>query len=566
MHAPVAPESLINVLGVVYVHKKTSDGGDLYLTKFGLAHADLLEVANWYDRAWFASRSERLEGTSAVYRVPTKEINGRRLDLVVKNCRVGEHVPLETQTLLEFINAEFNSPWEEFSLVMEMRDGKHGPADLAIETQEPLAIYVPPEKMQLWQSGRSRQKINRIRARHSGIDLDILRQYKLVYRWIEGRDTVQTLQSLGYKGKRLDRELEPLTLKVIADMEVKGFAVVDMKPAHIIVDDNAPPVVELPGDEAESRGKAESLRRLIDEGRYSVVDYELLMRTPAHEEEVTNSRRHSYLDDQRDRFRATPLPSHLKSAEILGVPYVFGHAESTGGSLWVVGRNPRLFDYFLPERWRRTHSWLLSKNNEVFYTFTKDHVHIVWKTSRVGERPSIDHGDPNASLIADRGFNSPFEEFAIAHYLSTHGVPTVYVRAIYMTGSRKQEKSVDFTRYESHSPYLDPEGQRILREDRNYITLRGYYNGSDRWLAEEDGKYLRPVDLQSAAAGGLITPIEYEWVFDATRQRLKNVGYDGSLLEGNDILLTKTQDGSLSMDSEGLPEARICNFEFIRRL
>ncbi len=42
--------------------------------------------------------------------------------------------------------------------------------------------------MQIWQSGRSKAKINRIHAKHPGIDVDILKQYKLIYEWIEGRN------------------------------------------------------------------------------------------------------------------------------------------------------------------------------------------------------------------------------------------------------------------------------------------------------------------------------------------------------------------------------------------
>ena len=34
----------------------------------------------------------------------------------------------------------------------------------------------------------------------------------------------------------------------------------------------------------------------------------------------------------------------------MGVDYVYGEVESTGGALWVVGRDPVLFDYFLPEK------------------------------------------------------------------------------------------------------------------------------------------------------------------------------------------------------------------------
>lgn len=40
-------------------------------------------------------------------------------------------------------------------------------------------------------------------------------------------------------------------------------------------------------------------------------------------------------------------PSHLSCLNIMDVDYVFGVAESTGGRLWVVGKDPLLFDYFL---------------------------------------------------------------------------------------------------------------------------------------------------------------------------------------------------------------------------
>ncbi len=558
-------ELLINVLGVVYVHKKTSDGGDLYLTKFGLEHAGLLEVENWYEKDWFRTRRERLEGTSAVYRVPTKEVRGRKLDLVVKNCRVGEDVPLETRTLLEFINAEFNSPWEEFALVMEMRDGRHGPEDIHIQTQQPLAIYVPPEKMQIWQSGRSQEKINRIRARHPGIDLDVLRQYKLIYRWIRGKNAVAVLCDIGIEGQDLQARLAPITAKATSDMEAKGYAVIDMKPAHIIIGEAEIQEIEQASAGPQAREQqAACLGSLVEAGQYSVVDYELLIRTPAHEQAVKSSRRHSYLDDQRDRFKQTPLPSHLRATEVFGVPYVFGHAESTGGALWVVGRNPRLFDYFLPERWRKTHSWRLSEINEVSYTFTKDSVHIVWKTSRVGEKTLPGKEEEWRAAAEERGFNSPFEEFAVCRDLTDKGVPCVYVRAIYMTGSRKMESSPDLRRYETHRHLLDPDGNPILRTDRNYITIRGYYNGSDGAVAEAHGRLCRPVDVSKAALRGLIDAASLGKIRDATLARVRNAGYDGSLLRPNDLILVLAPGGELHRDAEGLPEARVCNFELIR--
>lgn len=51
--------------------------------------------------------------------------------------------------------------------------------------------------------------------------------------------------------------------------------------------------------------------QLMNGGNYSVIDYELLFRTPEHEYRVKASRRHSYLDDMRDRLNPTPLPPHL---------------------------------------------------------------------------------------------------------------------------------------------------------------------------------------------------------------------------------------------------------------
>jgi hypothetical protein len=564
--APVHAESLVTVLGTVYVHTKTSDGGDLYLTRFGLPHADLLDVANWYETGWFTAHRERLEGTSSVYRVPTKPVAGRSLDLVVKNCRVGEDVPLDTHTLEEFINAEFNSPWEEFALVMELRDSKRGDPDRAIHTQEPLAIYVPPERMQPWQSGRSQSKINRIRAKHPGIDIDILRQYKLIYGWIHGRDIIEALEDAGFANEALQERLAVITMLAIRDLDRKGYVVADMKPAHIIIKDAELRQLGLVPENADPQRKADALHALVEQGRYAVIDYELLLRTPAFEEEVGSIRRHSYLDDQRDRFTATAIPPHLHGVEVFNVPYIHGHAESTGGQLWVVGRNARLFDYFFPERWRKTPAWKLSDANEVYYTLTKDHIHLVWKTSRVGELPDPGWDEDYARAVAAVGFNSPFEEFAIAQRLAELGVPTVYVRAIYMTGSAKLEASGDLRRYESHRHLVGADGLPLLRQDRNYITLRGYFNGSDSWVASRTGALCRPVNLLQAVARELIDRARYQELYEGMLRQLRAAGYDGSLLRGNDMLLAVEAEGNLLRNEDGQPQVRICNFELIRPL
>ena len=559
----ISPDSFTNVLGVVYFHSKTSDGGDIYYTRFGQPLAQFLQIENWYEKEWFEQHREKLKGTGSVFKIPTKPIDGKSLNLVVKNCRVGENVPLDTHTLMEFINAEFNSPWEEFSLVMEMRESRFGPLHITVKTQEPLAIYVPPEKLQMWQTGRSKAKMNRIAARHPGVDLDILKQYKLIYQWIEGKNAVEALEDIGIKNEKLEDVLAPLTEKTIADLGKKGYAIADMKPAHVIIGDKVLPTI---GPETRSDERViQDIHALIDRGDYSVVDYELLLRTAPHEQEVQYSRRHSYLDHQRDRFKEAPLPAHLKAIQVFGVPYIFGHVESTGGYLWVVGKDPNLFDYFLPERWRKTPSKKLSAENEVYYTLTKDNVHIVWKTSKVGERPVVPFPDPQAEKAEAFGYNSPFEEFAIAHFLNNGGVPTVYPRAIYMTGSTKLEQSMDTRRFISHAGVRTSDGMPVLREDRNYITIRGYYNGPDRWVAEHDSQLYRPLDLLQAFASSLLNKSDYMKTFDGVKRNLQKAGYDGSLLSGNDILVTLDPKAELVKDAQGLLEARICNFELLMK-
>ncbi len=553
-----------NVLGVTYAHTTTSDGGDLYLTPFGTRVSDLLHVENWAESQWFRSNRRRLDGTSAVHHIPTKEVDGRSIELVVKNCRMGEDVPLETHTLKEFLNTEFNSPWEEFALVMEMREGMFGASNIKIRTQEPLCIYVPPERLQMWQTGRSIDKINKITARYPGVDVDILRQYKLVYGWIPGKDLMQLFRGFGLRDNELADAIMPLTLKAIHDLEVQGYAVADMKAAHIILDE--PDVAQVEAATGDTAEKVAFVSSRVQNGQYSVVDYELLLRTPEHDRRVKYVRRHTYLDHMRDRFMRAPLPSHLRAVEIMGVPYVWGHVESTGGNLWVVGRSPDLYDYFLPERWRKTPCRPLSERHGVYYTVSKDNVHLVWKNSRVGEIP-LDEPSPELSQLALAfGINSPFEAFAIAQRLYQAGIPTVYGRAIYMTGSAKLEQASDRRRYESHAGIKTPDGFPILREDRNYITIRGYFNGSDSYVATHDTRLYRPVDLAKAVQEGITSRTQADRILAATISRLYDVGFDGRLLKLNDLIFGIDVDGAILKDACGEPEARICNLGLIAPL
>jgi hypothetical protein len=543
----------MRLLGVDYVHVPTSDGGDLYLTRFGLPFLDHLQLENWRDDVWFEEKRERLTGTSVVYRIPTKEVNGRAIDLVVKYCRVGEDVPLDTMTFEKFSHAEFNSPYEEFSLVMELRE-RLGPH--RIRTHRPLAIYVPPERLELWQTGRSMHRIERKKAKYRDVELDIFRRYVLIYQWIKGESADIVLQSAIPDADRRQEELVRLTLRAKADLQENGFLVVDHKPAHVIL---------------RNRRDGSLLRNKTGEVAYALIDFELLQRTPEHEREIQSSRRALYLRHQRDRF-ATPkdlkYPEHLKPMHILGVDYVCGHADSTHGMLWVVGRDPDLFDYFIPERWRRTHGKRLSTTNETYYTLTKDRINLVWKFSRVGEQPDFDPADPRAAKVAAVGYNSPFEEFAVALDLKQKGVDTIYPRAIYMSGLESTRAGLyvsDTRRYGSHRHLVMPDGQPLLRTAHTYLTIWGFWNGLDEILANKDEAYCRGVNLAEAREQGVLKAREVERLMKRAQKQLATAGYRDLLPKPTHYLVSLRHAGSLVLDADGLPAVRLCNFALVQK-
>jgi len=135
-----------------------------------------------------------------------------------------------------------------------------------------------------------------------------------------------------------------------------------------------------------------------------------------------------------------------------------------------------------------------------------------------------------------------------------------------MTGSVKQEKSEDLRRFESHKNLKCPDGQPVLSETHNYITIRGYFNGTDQWVAEQKGQLCRPVDLLKTLHYGILQEPELKNLMERVFAKLKNIGYDGSLLQANDLIITYDPKGEMMKDEEGYPEVRITNFEFIRKL
>jgi hypothetical protein len=551
---PLPPKtSSLNLLDVSYAHFKTKDGGDLYLTEHGQPFWEHLLPENWYAREWFEANRERLIGTSTVYRLPTRTVRNKLLDLVVKWSRVGEDVPLDTMTINKFISAEFNGPFEEFSLLMKLRAGEAGPPGIRIKTQKPLAIYVPSERLKLWQTGRSESRIAAKLARHPGVELDILRQYVVLYGWIKGFDLTEVADRWNLSMERRVTFFAYATSLVTHELELKGYRVVDMKPQHVIV---------------RLRPDGSIVRDRNGQVVYALIDYELLERTPAYEQAVRSVNRQIYLAHMAKRFDTTaakPMPPHLKAANVLGVDYVFGHAESTGGLLWVVGKDPDLFNYFLPERWRRTPKRSLSAMNQVFHTCTKDNINLVWRVSRMG-----DTAGPTAATVragGDPGFNSPFEEFACAMEMSKAGVRTIYPRAIYMTGHKAGDGRAiaDPRRYEALAHLRTPDGEPAILRDHEYITIWGFWNGPDEALAAHDGRYYRAVNAEDACREQLMSADLLAELLERAGRRLALSGFEDHNLKPDHLLISFGSDNQIVKDTMGKPEVRLCNFELVRR-
>lgn len=546
--AYLAPRPLITVLGVKYLHLRLADGTDLYVTEHGLPFTECLMPHNhWADEAWMRAHSVRLPGTSALHRVTTKEVNGRSKKIVIKWNRMGQDIPGETQ-VVEEAEAEFNSPFMEFSLVIELRNTRfESPGRLY--THKPLAIYVPRKYVKGEQLGRRRHKMEAIQRRHNEIAIDWNRNYAVIYEWIKGIDAVEACRG----GLLTNRAMAGLVHRAGKDLGSKGFAVSDNKPQHVIV--RPTPDGKLAKDRT---------------GRplYGLIDFELLKRTPTREERLRARKRQDYLVRQVRRFEPREeFPSGLMPVTIMGVDYVYGRVESTGGALWVVGRDPMLFDYFFPEKWRRTLRTRLSASYEIYETVTKDNVHLVWRVSRVGQIPDADPFVQREKRILDYGYNSPFQEFSIALELSSNGIETTYPRAIYMTGHRSTVSSslVDDRRYETHARLTTTEGQPILSRQHEYLTIWGYWNGPDDALAVKDEVVYTGIDALAAYRENRLTQRGYVRVMRAAKKRLAATGIEDLNLRGNHLLLSIDRRQQLAVDDTGVPLIRICNFELFRR-
>ncbi|MGB6002347.1 MAG: hypothetical protein WBI00_17875, partial [Thermoanaerobaculia bacterium] len=541
----------VRAFGVDYCHIVPPEGGDLYVTHHGWPHVLQLLPKNWYVDRWYSSHGERLAGaTGNVYRVHSKPVDGRSADLVVKFSRVAQEVSIVVETSFPadvdyetIAGARFNSPMEEFGLVYELRRDVLGAAHPRILVQKPLAIYAPPEEFKLWQLGRKQnwfKKHRRLLADDQekevkAIELDIKRIYVLLYGWIKGRDAEQYWEA----GDITQQELYGLTVRVIRELAQKGFRVLDNKPKHFIL--------------RKQRRDRKIMRRDGRRLTYALVDFEFLQRTPEYQQEFKAAQRERYwqLQSAKADQAVTPSASNLEQVNIFGVDYIHGSV-ADGGKLWVVGRNPDLFDFFVADRWRRAPRVKLSPSTEVYHTRTRDNIHVVYRRSRVGSRPRVDPLTVNGKRIREHGYNSPFEEVVIAERLRQMGVSTTYARAVYRTGHRSTETGYlrDLRRYEEHDGLVTPGAfsEAILMPDYDYYTIWDYFRGCDPERGWKGGRW---IDLEQAREQGLVTQNESQEVIGRTKDLFQGLDLEDDALDEHEFAVRLSDDGQVLRGDRG---------------
>ncbi|TWU36196.1 hypothetical protein [Novipirellula artificiosorum] len=277
-------ESRIKVYGVRYVFVVDDDDNEFYVTRLGWRLLENLQSENWYKDKAYAKRGERLvEGSGVVYRVPTTNSRGIDQNLVVKFSRFAEEVPLQVaKTFPDKMPAEvvqgamFNDPFQEFGLLVDLRNGHFGRKTLKIMTKHPICIFSPARKCAPWRLGRERGRFDRYRSgmaanndsKYSKMDLDFERQYVYLFAWVKGTNADVCAQ----QGLITAQEAGEITMRAADEMRDKGFRVLDNKPSHVIL---------------RQRSNGELLRR-NGELVYALVDFELLLRTEEYKEFLRN--------------------------------------------------------------------------------------------------------------------------------------------------------------------------------------------------------------------------------------------------------------------------------------
>ncbi|MBA7682428.1 hypothetical protein ES703_90778 [subsurface metagenome] len=85
-------------------------------------------------------------------------------------------------------------------------------------------------------------------------------------------------------------------------------------------------------------------------------------------------------------------------------------------------------------------------------------------------------------------------------------------------------------------------------------------------MAAKDGDYCEGINTLRAYREGIIIQETYITLLKVVKERLSKVGIEDLNLRGNHLLISLDSTGTLITDIQGIPEIRVCNFEFLKRI
>jgi len=468
-HARPPPgATFLRLMGVDYFRIRTADGGDLYVTEHGMPFLDHLRPENWYETEWF-KRTElpcKAAAPSTVFRPNPIPLTAARASNSLSNGRAWGRIFPSTPSLSTasstptLIRLSKNSP-----CLRKLRSGNVWFSKSSSAHPAPHGyLRGPPERHQLWQTGRSRHKIVSKVLRHASVEIDILRSYIMLYAWIDGIDAVEAQRLHLFQGTQPEESLRSLNSRVISELNEKGFAVVDHKPSHVIV--------------RAHNGRL--MKRQSGSIAYALVDYELLSRTEAYEIEVKKSLRSRYLSLQRDRLHPVdeqPTPAHLMRTKLLGVDLSTARPRAPAGSC---GSSATIRGCSIIS------SRAMAQQAGPAVGFR---AHLVFRVPRTACTWS---GRSRASAMSPSSTFCPRSWMPCASTATTARSrnsiwpgneplrnPHVYPRAIYVTAesSEPAEEPPDARRFWQYCDLLAPDGRPALRDGPDYVTVWGYFRG-----------------------------------------------------------------------------------------
>jgi hypothetical protein len=136
-----------------------------------------------------------------------------------------------------------------------------------------------------------------------------------------------------------------------------------------------------------------------------------------------------------------------------------------------------------------------------------------------------------------------------------------------MTGRKREtpRPNADRRRYAALAHLRTPDGEPAVREDYDYITIWGFWNGPDELLAIQDGRFYQAFNAKHAFGEKMITREVLEELTRLKAERLARNGFEDLNPKSDHLLVSFGPDMQLVLGTAGKPEVRLCNFELVRR-